>query len=74
MPIVSRAGQSSGIGLAVPGSMARRVVDELIRHGRVIRADSGIFSVFELDQGWFWKNRCGTEVCLYRQVGEKVPA
>jgi S1-C subfamily serine protease len=49
--IVSRAGQSSGVGLAIPSSVARRIVDELIRNGRVIRPDCGIFSVVELDQG-----------------------
>jgi S1-C subfamily serine protease len=49
--IVSRAGQSSGIGLAVPASMVRRVKDELIRLGRVIRPDCGIFSVYEMDNG-----------------------
>lgn len=49
--IISRAGQSSGVGLAIPASMARRIVDELIRNGRVIRADCGIFSVVELDKG-----------------------
>jgi S1-C subfamily serine protease len=49
--IVGRAGQSSGIGLAIPANIARRVVDELIRFGRVVRADCGIFSVYELDQG-----------------------
>ena len=49
--IISRAGQSSGVGMAVPANAARRIVDELIRHGRVIRADAGIFSVFEVDRG-----------------------
>jgi S1-C subfamily serine protease len=49
--IVSRAGQSSGIGLAIPANTARRVVDELIRHGRVIRPDCGIFSVYETERG-----------------------
>jgi S1-C subfamily serine protease len=49
--IVGRAGQSSGIGLAVPANTARRVVDELLRYGKVIRADCGVFSVYELDQG-----------------------
>jgi S1-C subfamily serine protease len=49
--IIGRAGQSSGIGLAIPANTARRVVDELIRFGRVIRPDCGIFSVYELDQG-----------------------
>ena len=49
--IVSRAGQSSGIGMAIPASTARRVVDELIRHGYVIRTDCGIFSVYETERG-----------------------
>jgi S1-C subfamily serine protease len=49
--IVSQAGQSSGVGLAIPANTARRVVDELIRFGRVIRADCGIFSVYERENG-----------------------
>ena len=49
--IVSPSGQSSGVGLAIPANTARRVVDELIRFGRVIRADCGIFTVYELEKG-----------------------
>jgi S1-C subfamily serine protease len=49
--IVSRTGQSSGVRLAIPASTARRVVDELVRYGKVIRPDCGIFSVYELDDG-----------------------
>jgi S1-C subfamily serine protease len=49
--IVGPSGQSSGVGLAVPGNTVRRIADELIRHGRVVRADCGIFSVFEKEQG-----------------------
>jgi S1-C subfamily serine protease len=49
--IVGRTGQSAGIGLAVPAGVARRVVDELIRFGKVIRPDLGIASVYELDRG-----------------------
>lgn len=49
--IVSRAGQHSGIGLAVPASTAKRVVEELVQFGRVIRPDCGIFSVYEVDAG-----------------------
>jgi S1-C subfamily serine protease len=49
--IVGGARQSSGIGLAVPAATARRVVEELIKFGRVIRADCGIFSVYEREQG-----------------------
>jgi S1-C subfamily serine protease len=49
--IVSRSGASAGVGLAIPSSVARRVVEELIRNGRIVRPDSGIFSVLETDKG-----------------------
>jgi S1-C subfamily serine protease len=49
--IVSRAGQSSGVGLAIPANTARRVVEELVKFGRVIRPDLGIASVYALNQG-----------------------
>jgi S1-C subfamily serine protease len=49
--IVSRAGQHSGVGLAIPASTARRIVDDLIQFGRVKRPDCGIVSVNELDRG-----------------------
>lgn len=49
--IVGRANQSSGIGLAVPANTVRRVVEELMTNGRVIRPDLGIESVFQSAQG-----------------------
>ncbi|VTS04496.1 S1C family serine protease [Tuwongella immobilis] len=49
--IISRAGQSSGVGLAVPGNTVRRVAEELIRHGRVVRADCGIEAAVRTDRG-----------------------
>ncbi len=49
--IVSRAGQSSGVGMAVPVGTARHVVEQLIKHGKVIRADSGILNVWQTEQG-----------------------
>jgi S1-C subfamily serine protease len=49
--IISPAGQSSGIGLAISANTARRVVDELIRNGRVIRPECGIQGVFETERG-----------------------
>ncbi|HJZ93766.1 MAG TPA: trypsin-like peptidase domain-containing protein [Gemmataceae bacterium] len=49
--IVGRANQSSGIGLAVPANTARRVVEELIKFGRLIRPDTGILTVFQTNQG-----------------------
>lgn len=41
--IVSRSGGFQGIGLAIPANMARRVMDDLISEGRVIRAYLGVF-------------------------------
>src|SRR5262245_23352653 len=49
--IIGKAGQSAGIGLAIPSNTARRVVEELIKHGRVVRGDSGILSVYQTDRG-----------------------
>src|SRR6185369_1900410 len=49
--IISRSGGSSGVGLAIPSNTARRVVEELIQHGRVIRPDLGIASVFAAKDG-----------------------
>lgn len=49
--IVSRAGQNSGVGLAIPASASRRIVDDLIKFGRVKRPDCGIFNVNELENG-----------------------
>lgn len=49
--IISRSGQNSGVGLAIPGNTARRVAEELIRYGRVVRADSGIEAVLRTEQG-----------------------
>jgi serine protease Do len=41
--IVTRSGGFQGIGLAIPVNMARRVMDDLISEGRVIRAYLGVF-------------------------------
>jgi S1-C subfamily serine protease len=49
--IIGRAGQSAGIGLAIPSNTARRVVEEIIKHGRIVRPDSGIESVYQTDRG-----------------------
>jgi S1-C subfamily serine protease len=49
--IVTRSGASAGVGLAIPSAVARRVVDELIRNGKIIRPDCGIVSAFETDKG-----------------------
>ncbi|MCA9035411.1 MAG: trypsin-like peptidase domain-containing protein [Planctomycetaceae bacterium] len=49
--IASKTGQNSGIGFAIPVNLIRRVVPELIEHGRVIRPDSGILEVMRTEAG-----------------------
>ena len=47
--IVGPAGQSSGVGFAIPVNNINRVMPQLIKYGRVIRADIGILAVYQLD-------------------------
>lgn len=49
--IVTRSGQSAGIGLAIPSNNAQRIVADLIKHGRIQRADLGINAVYETERG-----------------------
>ncbi len=49
--IVGRVGQSAGIGFAVPINGIKRILDQLIEHGRVIRADLGIARVLTTESG-----------------------
>ncbi|WP_437193746.1 S1C family serine protease [Planctomicrobium sp. SH527] len=49
--IASRVEQSAGIGFAIPVNLIRRVVPELMQHGKVIRGEIGITHVTVTDQG-----------------------
>jgi S1-C subfamily serine protease len=49
--IVSRVGQSSGVGFAVPVNTIKRIIPQLIERGRVIRADLGIAQVTNVEGG-----------------------
>ena len=49
--ILSPTGQNIGVGFALPVNTIRRVVPQLIEHGRVIRPVTGIASVYETDNG-----------------------
>jgi serine protease Do len=40
--MISRTGGYEGIGLAIPSTMAKRVVDSLIKEGRVVRGYLGV--------------------------------
>jgi serine protease DegS len=40
--IFSRSGGYQGIGFAIPSTMAREVLDDLIEHGRVVRGYAGL--------------------------------
>jgi S1-C subfamily serine protease len=49
--IVSQVGQSAGISFAVPINPIVRILDQLIRDGRVTRADLGISRFYATGQG-----------------------
>ena len=49
--IYSKTGQSSGVGFAIPVNLIKRVVPQLIQHGRVERAEIGISRVYETEKG-----------------------
>lgn len=49
--ILSRSGQSAGIGLAIPINIAKQIVPQLITNHQVIRPDLGIQAVQMLDSG-----------------------
>lgn len=41
--IISRTGVNEGIGLAIPSNMARRIMDQLIETGEVVRGYLGVY-------------------------------
>lgn len=49
--IASRTGQNTGVGFAIPVNRIKKIIPELIRHGRVIRPDTGITRVMETEKG-----------------------
>jgi serine protease Do len=72
--IVTRSGGFQGIGLAIPSNMARRVMDDLISEGRVIRAYLGVFPQ-DIDPNLAKAlNLQGTEGVLIANVEPETPA
>lgn len=72
--IVTRSGGFQGIGLAIPSNMARRVMDDLIAEGRVIRAYLGVFPQ-DIDPNLAKAlNLQGTEGVLIANVEPSTPA
>ncbi len=49
--IVSQVGQSAGIGFAVPINSIKRILDPLIKDGKVVRADLGVAKLLATDDG-----------------------
>jgi S1-C subfamily serine protease len=47
----SRTGENTGVGFAIPVNSVKRVVPQLIQHGRVIRPDIGIARIYETERG-----------------------
>ncbi len=49
--IASRVGESSGVGFAIPTNTIQRIVPQLLKNGKVVRADIGIYGVLETKDG-----------------------
>jgi S1-C subfamily serine protease len=49
--IASSTGENTGVGFAIPADSIRRVAAQLIKSGRVIRADAGISHVLPTERG-----------------------
>jgi S1-C subfamily serine protease len=49
--IATKTGESAGVGFAIPVNTISRIVPELMRDGRVVRADIGIAQVYTTDKG-----------------------
>jgi S1-C subfamily serine protease len=49
--ILSRSGQSAGIGLAIPINIAKQIVPQLIANHQIVRPDLGIQAVQVVDKG-----------------------
>lgn len=67
--IVSRSGQSAGIGFAVPIDTAERIVPQLIKFGRVKRAGLGVSLLDER-----FAQRWRVEGVIIQTVGPRSPA
>jgi len=49
--IASKTGQNTGVGFAIPVNRLKRIVPELITHGRIARAELGVTQVMETERG-----------------------
>lgn len=49
--IASSTGENTGVGFAIPIDAVKRVVPQLIAHGKVTRPEAGISRVYQTEQG-----------------------
>jgi S1-C subfamily serine protease len=49
--IASKTGESAGVGFAIPVATIARIVPQLLREGKVRRAETGIVRVYQSDKG-----------------------
>jgi S1-C subfamily serine protease len=66
--IASHSGDNAGVGFAIPANTVARIVPMLIKDGKVIRPDIGIFRVLTNDKG------VGVYVILLEQDGPAAKA
>ena len=72
--IVSRTGVNEGIGLSVPSNMAKRVMDQLIANGKVVRGYLGV-QIHDVDEKLAKASNLPTmEGAMVSQVVEGGPA
>ncbi|MBI5629847.1 MAG: trypsin-like peptidase domain-containing protein [Elusimicrobia bacterium] len=69
--IFSRSGSSSGIGFAVPVSLIRKIVPELIKNGRVVQPGIGVIVFTDREKYQFFGDIDGVVV---RHVRQDSPA
>jgi S1-C subfamily serine protease len=67
--IFSSSGASAGIGFAVPSSIIRRVVPQIIEHGKVVQAGMGVTIVPDA-----FARRLGVEGVILDEVRAGTPA
>jgi serine protease Do len=73
--ISSTSGSNSGVGFAIPSNMAKRIVEQLLEHGKVTRGWIGV-GIEDMDEELadHFEGYTGTGGVIITQVGKGMPA